>query len=313
MARIIKTSLLMLIFLALVSVHSKAAFKDTGWGARPSSMGNAFGAVSDDVNAVFYNPAGIAQLDQTETHFMYARRFTGLDDVNLGLNYFAFGKPVSKYEAWAFSWARFSAKSIYNEDTVALSYSRIVSKIEEAAGVKVFVGGNIKLLRNEFKLDDQLRGDPVFEKGKHAEAFAVDLGLLLKWEREAVGLSVKTLNEPNIGLKETERIPREYRLAVNHIFGDIGLIQDAHTSLDLTLRDEDYNVHLGWENYFLDKTLSFRCGGSAHELSVGFGSYLSLGEAFGIQLDYAFLWPLELEDTTGSHRISLVTRFGQKK
>ena len=37
--------------------------KWTHYGLRPLAMGNAYVAVADDYNALFYNPAGLARLD----------------------------------------------------------------------------------------------------------------------------------------------------------------------------------------------------------------------------------------------------------
>jgi hypothetical protein len=62
------------LLLVIALIISAFAFNQTGiassdgiWdiqyrGARPMGMGNAFGAVSDDNNAIYYNPAGIASI-----------------------------------------------------------------------------------------------------------------------------------------------------------------------------------------------------------------------------------------------------------
>lgn len=51
--------------LALMSSGSALALEGawTHYGVRPLGMGNAFVAVADDFNALFYNPAGLARLD----------------------------------------------------------------------------------------------------------------------------------------------------------------------------------------------------------------------------------------------------------
>ena len=48
------------------SVETGAAFLKLGMGARPVGLGGAFTAISNDVNAIAYNPAGIAQLESNE-------------------------------------------------------------------------------------------------------------------------------------------------------------------------------------------------------------------------------------------------------
>ncbi len=52
-----------------------AAFLDIGFGARPMGMGGAFTGLSDDANAIFWNPAGLARLQNSQLTFMHTRQF----------------------------------------------------------------------------------------------------------------------------------------------------------------------------------------------------------------------------------------------
>src|SRR5438067_1224172 len=49
---------------------SSAQFLKLGAGARAAGMGDAFVAVADDVTAAYWNPAGLAQIRQTEVEAM---------------------------------------------------------------------------------------------------------------------------------------------------------------------------------------------------------------------------------------------------
>ena len=49
-----------------------AQFLKIGVGARAIGMGEAYGAVSNDANAVYWNPAGLNQLESKEVSFMHA-------------------------------------------------------------------------------------------------------------------------------------------------------------------------------------------------------------------------------------------------
>jgi len=44
-------------------VHAASLAETRGFGVRATGMGGAFTAVADDVSAIYYNPAGIAQID----------------------------------------------------------------------------------------------------------------------------------------------------------------------------------------------------------------------------------------------------------
>ncbi|MBU0580370.1 MAG: hypothetical protein KKA19_04255, partial [Candidatus Margulisbacteria bacterium] len=50
-----------------------------GVGARPLAMGNAFTGVADDINAVFYNPAGIASIDKFSLLGLSSKRMMDVD------------------------------------------------------------------------------------------------------------------------------------------------------------------------------------------------------------------------------------------
>ncbi len=58
---------------------SGAQFLKIGAGARSTAMGDAFTAVSDDVNAVYFNPAGLSQLKSAELTAMHTQWFQGID------------------------------------------------------------------------------------------------------------------------------------------------------------------------------------------------------------------------------------------
>ena len=51
---------------------SAAPFLTIGVGARPQAMGGAFVAVSDDVHALFWNPAGLARLQKSEVALVHS-------------------------------------------------------------------------------------------------------------------------------------------------------------------------------------------------------------------------------------------------
>ena len=56
-----------------------ASFLDIGIGARSLSMGGAFTAVANDATALYWNPAGIANIQRLATHFYYTPWFVGID------------------------------------------------------------------------------------------------------------------------------------------------------------------------------------------------------------------------------------------
>lgn len=305
-----KITIFLIFIIISLSARLFAAFKDNGWGARPSGMGGAFTAVADDANAPLYNPAGIMQLKSPEGSFMYSRLYTGLDGVNLGLNYLAYVHPTATIGSFGINWANFVASDLYREDTVTLSYAHSLNDFYEELENEYLVGANIKYLRNSFTLDERSRVDPVFSGGKSADAYALDLGFMVNFYEESLGFSIKNINEPDVGLRTREVVHREYRAGFAYFIGNFWKIEEALAAVDGSFRNDIFEYHIGWENWFAHRTFALRFGTNSDEVDMGFGYVQDLG-ASGISLEfnYALLWPLEIDDTTGSHRVSLTMRF----
>lgn len=67
-----------------------ASFLKLGSGARATGLGGAFTAVSDDINALSYNPAGLANLKRSEMGFTRAELVEGVSYSFLG-----YSRPVA--------------------------------------------------------------------------------------------------------------------------------------------------------------------------------------------------------------------------
>ena len=59
-----------------------AKFLSVGIGPRANAMGGAFSSVVNDASALYWNPAGVADLTQNEAMFTYTSLFKDLD-INL--------------------------------------------------------------------------------------------------------------------------------------------------------------------------------------------------------------------------------------
>ena len=55
-----------------------------GVGARAIAMGEAYTAVADDASSLYWNPAGIALLNQSQAAFMYNQSFQDMNYSNAG-------------------------------------------------------------------------------------------------------------------------------------------------------------------------------------------------------------------------------------
>jgi hypothetical protein len=67
-------------------------FLATGFGAKALGMGGAFVSIADDASAVYWNPAGLYQLERRQALVMHSQRFGGLVDYST----FSFAMPLSR-------------------------------------------------------------------------------------------------------------------------------------------------------------------------------------------------------------------------
>jgi len=303
-----------------------SAFKDSGWGTRSAGMGGAFCGLADDASSPLWNPAGLAQMKYPEANFMYSRLYTGLDGVDLGLNYFSYVLPISGIGSFGISRAGLVSTDLYSEETYTLTYASKINNYAPGLIPEVFLGANLKCLNHGYTLDEYSRADPVFASGRSKANFTFDIGGLVKpniprFSGLSIGMCIENVTTPDVGLKNRDRVPLEgrvgfaYRMKGFVILRRI-IVQDVTPTLDFAYRFQNWgelgnklNIHLGLEGWFIDRLLGLRMGGNAKEITFGLSFNKALARYFGIQLDYAFILPFEIAETYGSHRISLTTRF----
>lgn len=298
---------------------ASAAFKDLGWGTRASGMGGAQTALADNADAPYSNPAGLGRLQGRELSLMYARPYVGLDlnagadgDTSLGMNAVSAVSPLGRWGSVGVSWTAFNVSGLYREDAYALSYGRRVLG-------RYFAGVTVKSLSHQFSPDERTRQTEAtsarspFRKGTSKSAASLDLGLqAFPADVLAIGLAVKNINSPDVGLDAKDPVPREIRLGGAFLSGDLGPLEDLTPTMEISYRkpvgnDADLRLHFGVETWFNFHTYALRLGGNDRELTLG-GSWNKDLAALSLQLDYAFVWSSTLEASDGTHRLTLSLR-----
>lgn len=306
---------IVLLILILSLVHSSglnAGFIDTGQGARPIGMGRAYTAVANDVHSIFYNPAGLANLNRLALTTMYARLYPGIASENLHYEMIAATIPLSFMGRVGIALTNFNL-DVYKENMIYISYGRQLP-------YNLAIGGNVKLLRWSAEGDVDLASG-IQDKNFSKSSFSVDVGLmyqlslpliekLIKPGRLQFGLMLQDINQPNI----SENASDSGKLPLGFAAG-IGYLSDQFIiAADISRKQEFTRIHIGaefllqslkmgsWNFAFLARgggirVLNDRKGG---ELDFGFGLLVR-----NIQVDYVYIYPLVLKDVDGSHKISL--------
>ncbi|MDI6756959.1 MAG: hypothetical protein QME32_02940 [Endomicrobiia bacterium] len=332
-----KKILLLLFLLLPIAYPLYPAFKENIWPARASAMGGAFCAVSNDVSAMIFNPAGLSQIERREANFGYTQKFMGLPNVTVGNMAVMFGYPFEKIGTFGISYLSSDVSSLYAEQTLALSYSAPIHKMLGTKTVKVgkrsmefpnmtlpvYAGLNLKMLSIKYNTagDERAAKDPVFADAQVSGGLAADLGFLVKpTEKLSSSLVVKNLLSPNLaigkdsaGAAASEPAPMEIGVGAAYRFGDFGAFEDFVAALDIANRmpkdaAAEMNWRLGAESWFAYHRYAARIGFNNTELALGGGLIQTVGSV-EIQLDYSFALPLSVSDNSGHHRLSVTTRF----
>lgn len=319
-----------IIFVIFHISYLNSAFKDLNWGVRPSGIGGAFVAISDDVNAIMYNPAGVDQVLEKQAQFMYSLPYAGLklysgeeDKVLLGQSYFAVVLPT-KIGSFGLSWADFFVTSLYSEDIYTLTYSKRINDFSEKLWgiIPIYCGINLKYLVQQYIIDErtkiiesQSKISP-FNRGTQNNAFTIDLGVLLCILNFKFGLCIKNLTQPEIGLVQKDIIPIELRMGAAY--------QTTYKIFDVIIPtiefyyrkpqnvEQDFRYIIGVEGNIGDKYI-IRTGINDREFTLGGGLNLLLSSVHNrrvyLTLDYAFMWSFVITDNFGSHKISVGLKF----
>jgi len=301
-------------------------------GARPSGMGEAFTGIADDVNAIFWNPAGLGELTRHQVTFMHT---AWMMDVNF--QYLAYALPVKGAGTFGIYGVLLNAGEI--NKTIEDSMGQYQSTDEKAGASSIhFTAAYAK------KLSDILGEGNVFSAlnagislGFSSEEIYTDSGsgfgadisfyYAPKYEKYSAGLIVQnagvSTNRP--GMPLTMRLGFGYRFAFEGIlnaFSDDGyfmqLDEDTAAGIDIIYYPTEAlaRVNAGAEKFWtLSKyhKVALRFGykfgydlGIWSGFTFGAGYRLAAGVNSAVELDYVYSPYGDLGD---SHRISITGKF----
>ncbi|OGS17523.1 MAG: hypothetical protein A3J83_06925, partial [Elusimicrobia bacterium RIFOXYA2_FULL_40_6] len=305
------------VVMLLISSNGYGDFSNFGVGARAQGMGNSFAGISNDVSAIYFNPAGLSLIKRGEFIADYSRLNLGMDDgSNLSTSFIGIAQPINmrkrkkgtfEYETQNYGTVgvgvlNFNFSGVYQENSVYLSYSRQVIN-------NLYLGGSAKFMSESYIQDLYTRIDPVFEYGNKGSLSTVGLdagALYIFLPQFFYGISIKNINQPEIGLSEKETLKPLINMGVG--YGE----KNTSIDVDMSLSEEGNNLGIGFERWFGNHQYALRSG-----LEFGSREYkkLSLGSSYNmkkVQIDYSFSLLLAgLKDTAGTHRISFVYKFGR--
>jgi hypothetical protein len=277
---------------------SGAQFLKIGAGARPTAMGEAFTAIADDVNAAYFNPAGLGQLERAELTAMQTQWFQGLD-----YNFGAFALPTSA-GTFGVSAATLEAEDLERrgaDESSLGSFSNLDSAYALSYGGKfgetMFAGATARMIRLEIA-------------DASASAWAGDLGLLKRLgDRYSLGLAARNFGQEIKFDEEGDPLP----FVVDA--GAAGRFVDGRLLAGLTLsmpRDNDlqYAAGVEWaERNPEGFRYAARAGFRSMATDADGASGITVGAGIGYRkLDVDFAW-VPMGDLGNTFRYAVLFRF----
>jgi hypothetical protein len=292
-------------FLASAAVDVHAAFDDLPISAQAAAMGGASLASQGDSAALFLNPAGVAGLRSPEAYLMYNQLYSGLSGVgSIGQGLITAGVPTS-IGTVAVGFSNFQASGLLEERVFGVTFAR-----HWLGSVEVGVTGKYFYHSYLIGSDPSAASDPVFNNGAARGAFALDVGLIAPVSSQLkVGLVVRNLNQPDVGLSTVDRVPREIQTGLAYEISPWALRLTAdytYSAFQSGSLSEQNQFGIGFEKGFVNDMVKLRLGATLDQFSGGVG--IQLGP---LGLDYTcILSRTVLANNAGTQMVGMRYRFG---
>lgn len=238
-----------------VETTDALAFTKLSVGAKPISCGGAYHSVAGDVNSIFYNPAGLAELKKFELTTM-----VGLLSLDRYINMVGLGLPV-KFGTVGFGIVNTAVTGIKKYDdnakligetnyqlyNIILSYSKNFQNIDVGVNFKPFIDN----------LDDNSR-----------IGMGIDVGIISTITNKiSLGVKIKDL----IGFIGEDKLPLNVVVAAKYT-----PLEKLNISSDILYNFETKQVNLRAGVLFeVTKLLYIGCGINNGEISFGTGLNLN--------------------------------------
>jgi len=292
----------------------KAGFKfmDVEMSARAAGMGEAFTLIGDDANAIFHNPAGIAQLQDKKFDLTLCKvewiAETSIEGIGLVANLGTFGNVgisvlntnYGDVIGTVIDPDPLNEAGYLETDTLDLgSYAAGISYARRLTE-KFMIGGNVRyayehLGDSEFK--ESYESDSVWSEKNETHTIVYDIGTIfypgfksLRIGMSIVNFSTAVRYEFDQGRTNSFELPLTFRMgAAIDVLDVFGEHPDHSLMVDFELihpRDYSKRYHLGGELIVLERLIlrgGYKFGYDEEGLAFGIGI-----NATNIKLDYAY-------------------------
>ncbi len=200
-----------------------------GVDAAALGMANAVTSNTSDVNAVYWNPAGLMALEDKQVALMHASYFANIAQYD----YAAFATPIDDSSAWGISVIRFGVDDILNTTQLIdsqgnIDYNRISKFSTADYGVTFSYARKLKIEGLQYGVNAKVIRR-IIGKFANSWGFGIDAGLQFEHNDWKFGLMLRDITTTyNIWNIDEE----EYKKIQNTVVGEN---QDLPESTEITL------------------------------------------------------------------------------
>ena len=273
-------------------------FLKIGVGAEAMSMGESQVAATDDLYASYWNPAGLARLQQPQLALMHNEWFAGINHEFVGFALPLKGVGTVGMSASYLSFGELQGRDREgNETTIFRPYDlALILSYARGFGSSLAFGANAKFLREQ--IADETGSGIAFDLGGLYNF--PETPLALGFNAQHAGPRVKFIEEA-FGLPFTFRLGVAYRLWNEALLLTTDIIRPS---------DNDIAIGVG-AGYTIGNILQLRTGYKYKLGGNDLGAISGLTGGFGLtllrfQVDYALI-PFGVLGLT--HRFSLIASF----
>jgi hypothetical protein len=271
-----------------------------GVGARAIAMGEAYAAQADDVSSLYWNPGGLALMQERQASFMYEQMYQDLSFSNA-----AIGIPLEN-GAVGGSVSYLGYGDIDGFDTAGNSIGS--QSAHSAVGTL-----GAAWLGNQWSLGANVKGIQQKLADEKANGAAFDVGGTIIYPKPVLGGTLRFgASQRNMGsglsyLQQKDPLPQEFRVG-------LAMLQMMNRKLNMSFdyalpRADDAKLQGGAEFWFVP-FLAVRAG-YISDNNEGSGIRTGMGlRVKGISFDYAYASGGELGIT---HRYEVSLRFGEPR
>jgi hypothetical protein len=310
---------MLIIVILLLSMPVRADFFTGGFGPRPVALGGSFVAIADDINAIFYNPAGLTGISGARVATMYSRIMPNIPGSNLNFQYLGGTYSTDNWGSFGAAVTNLSLAEM-RQNIVYLS-----AGYEVLPGLSV--GASAKILHWQAQgYQDAETG--VKDKDFSFTGFSIDAAVLYTYAPEAgsfmadvlqakkltAGLAIQDINQPSIA----ENGDADAAIPVI-IDGGVAWFHDLiMITAGFRMKEDIVTYHFGKEYKLLEADSDwgmnrlFVRAGVVPEFDEETGSETGFGFGYRLgafALDYGMGYSLNLLDVGGSHKFSIEYSF----